>query len=89
MNSQFCNDKMGFSQNYLLSRFVRNAQRTKKIPFFIRKNRLNSFRRTKPVSVALQISRDSSLALRVTLSHVILTETKDLEGLIEGHLQHF
>ena len=40
---------------------MRNAKRSQKIPVFIRENRLNSFRRTEPVSVILQIARTPSL----------------------------
>src|SRR5918996_1070273 len=56
MNSQFYDSKTGFSQSYLLGRIVRNAQRSQKIPFFIRENRLNTLRWTEPFSVILQIS---------------------------------
>src|SRR5215510_121241 len=61
MNSQIYDPKAPFSQSYLLSRIVRNAKRSQKIPVFIRENRLNSFRRTEPVSVILQIFRPTSL----------------------------
>ena len=60
MNSQFYDSQTGFSQSYLLGRFVKDAQRTQKIPFFIRENRLNSFRWTESFSVILQISRAPS-----------------------------
>src|SRR5919106_2697518 len=60
MNSQFYDPKTPFSQSYLLSRIVRNAERSQKIPVFIRENRVNSFRWAEPVSVILQISRTTS-----------------------------
>jgi hypothetical protein len=82
--ASFTTIKWASHKAHLLSRFVRNAQRTQKISFFIRENRLNSFRRPKPVSVVLQISTDPSLTFRLTLGHVILTETKDLDNLIEA-----
>ena len=56
MNSQFYDPKASFSQSYLLSRIVRNAQRPKKIPFFIRENWLNTLRWSERFSVNLQIS---------------------------------
>src|SRR5215813_8941042 len=61
MNSQFYDPTTPFSQSYLLSRIVRNAKRSQKISFFIRENRLNSFRGAEPVSVILQISRTTPL----------------------------
>src|SRR5215472_1134778 len=51
MNSQFYDPKASFSQSYLLSRIVRNAQRPKKIPFFIRENWLNTLRWSERFSV--------------------------------------
>jgi|SRR5215467_13723988 len=59
MNSQFYDPKASFSQSYLLSRIVRNAQRPKKIPFFIRENWLNTLRWSERFSVNLK-----SLVLR-------------------------
>jgi hypothetical protein len=56
MNSQFYDGNASFSQSYLLSRIVRNAKGSQKIPFFIRESRLSSFQWTEPFSVDLQIS---------------------------------
>src|SRR5713226_1021799 len=56
MESQFYERKAGFSQSYLLSRIVRNAQRPTKVPFFIREIRFNPLRWTEPFSVILQIA---------------------------------
>ncbi len=78
MGTGFYEGKRGFSQTYLLSRIVRNAQRPSEIPFFIREIEFNTLRWLKPFSVVLQIGWDSSLSLRVTLSAVILSATKDL-----------
>src|SRR5215475_16481 len=68
MNSQFYYPKTPFSQSYLLSRIVRHAKRSQKIPVFIRENGLNSVRWTEPVSVILQISLAVSLGLGSMLS---------------------
>src|SRR5574342_1320357 len=65
MTNQFYDCKRGFSQSYLLSRIVRNAQRATKVPFFIREIRFNSLRRTEPVSVILQISGLAALLAAV------------------------
>src|SRR6266536_323273 len=46
----------GFSQSYLLSRIVRNAQRSTKVPFFIREIGVNTLRWPKSFSVILQIT---------------------------------
>jgi hypothetical protein len=54
---------------------------------FQSRNRLNTLCWIEPFSVTLQISSGSSLSLRVTLSCVILSETKDLRSFIERHLQ--
>ena len=78
MKDSFYDGKTGFSQTYFLSRVVKDAKRPPKVSFFIRKNGLNPLWWIKPFTVILQISRDSSLLLRVTLSRVILSETKDL-----------
>ena len=55
MNSVFFNGKIPFSQTHHLGALVRNAQRTQKIPFFIRENRSNTVWRTEPFSPVLQI----------------------------------
>ena len=77
MNYLVCEGKTGFSQTYLLSRVVNDAQGAAKIPFFIREIGFNTLR-WESVSVILQIPRDSSLSLRVTFFRVILSETKDV-----------
>ena len=89
MNTLFHDGKMGFSQAHHLGAFVKYAQGTTKIPFFVRENGLNPLWWPEPFLVISQICRDSSLSLRVTLSRVILSETKDLRGFIERHLQYF
>jgi hypothetical protein len=89
MKDPFYDGKTAFSQSYFLSRVVKDAKRPLKVSFFVRKNRLNPLWWIEPFSVILQISTDSSLSLRVTLSPVILSETKDLQGFKERHLQYF
>jgi hypothetical protein len=61
MKSQIYERKPGFSQSYLLSRIVRNAQRPTKVPFFILENRSNTLGWPKPWSVILQISQSQGL----------------------------
>src|SRR5713226_7325737 len=55
MNRAFYRQKKRFSQSYPMGRIVRNAQRTQKISFFLRKNRAYAIWRTQPFSVVLQI----------------------------------
>src|SRR3972149_4067258 len=59
MTNRFYDCKRGFSQSYLLGRIVRNAQRSTKVPFFIREIRFNSLRWIEPFAVILQICRRS------------------------------
>src|SRR3972149_2698775 len=59
MKRQFYERKPGFSQSYLLGRFVRNVQRPTKVPFFIREIGINPLRWTEPLSVILQLCRRS------------------------------
>src|SRR3972149_9106662 len=59
MKRQFYERKPGFSQSYLLGRFVRNVQRPTKVPFFIREIGINPLRWTEPFSVILRICRRS------------------------------
>jgi hypothetical protein len=56
MANWFYDRKRVFSQSYLLGRFVRNAQRPSKVPFFIGKNGLNLAWWIGPFSFDLQIS---------------------------------
>src|SRR5882724_8593268 len=62
MIGPFYDYKTGFSQTYFLSRVVKDAKRSPKISFFIRKNGLDALRWTNPIAaVILQISRITSL----------------------------
>src|SRR6266545_3160604 len=56
MERAFYDGTRGFSQSYLLSRIVRNAQRSTKVPFFIREIGVNTLRWPKSFSVILQIT---------------------------------
>src|SRR6266498_3932420 len=56
MERAFYDGTRGFSQSYLLSRIVRNAQRFTKVPFFIREIGVNTLRWPKSFSVILQIT---------------------------------
>jgi hypothetical protein len=55
MKYSFFECKIGFSQSYFLSRVVKDARRLAKTSFFTRKNRLNTFPRTVPFVLVLQI----------------------------------
>ncbi len=55
MNKPFTLDKPGIAQSYLFGRFVQDAKRPTKIPFFIRDNGPDSLWLTLLLAVILQI----------------------------------
>jgi len=57
MNKPFTLDKSGIAQSYHFGRFVQDAKKPTKIPFFTREIRPNTLRWSKFRSVNLQISR--------------------------------
>src|SRR5574342_186752 len=61
MKSPFYDYKTGFSQTYFLSRVVKDAKRSPKISFFIRKNGFVALRWTEPIKFILKLARITSL----------------------------
>ena len=57
MNKPFTLDKSGIAQSYHFGRFVQDAKKPTKIPFFTREIRPNTLRWSEFRSVNLQISR--------------------------------